>query len=58
MQHLRSVLVPGDHASIGAFTEEVEEAVGGVAIVPGEGKKRELAVPVKGKLQFLSSYRG
>lgn len=44
VQHPGGVLVPGDDAAIGPLAEEVKEAVGGVAVVTGEGQEGELAV--------------
>lgn len=45
MQHLAGILVPGHDAAIGAFSEEVQEAVSSMAVMAGEREEGELAVP-------------
>lgn len=45
VEHLGGVIVAGNDRAVGAFLEEVEEAVGRVAVVAGEGEEGELAVP-------------
>lgn len=46
VEHLAGILVTGYHASVRAFAEEVEEAVGGMAVVAGVGEEGELTVAV------------
>ena len=43
-EHLGGVLVAGYDAVVGAFLQEVEEAVGRMGVVAGEGEEGELAV--------------
>jgi hypothetical protein len=58
LKHLGRVLVAGYDASFRAFLEEVEEAVGCMAVVAGEGVKRELAVPGGVSYYFEKKGRG
>jgi hypothetical protein len=47
MQHLGGIFVSGNYTPVRPFAQEVEEAVGGVAVMPRKGEERELAVPVE-----------
>jgi len=44
VQHLRSILISGDDATVRAFSEEVKKAVGGMAVMAGKWEERELAM--------------
>lgn len=44
IQHLSRFVVPGHDAAVGPFAQEVEEAVGCMAVVSRERKEGELAV--------------
>ena len=44
VQHLGSILIPGDDAAVRAFSEKVKKAVGRMAVMAGEWEERELAM--------------
>lgn len=63
VEHLGGIIVTGNDRAVGALLEEVEKAVGRVAVVAGEGEEGELAVPdnvsiligVRGKEMFTET---
>lgn len=39
VEHLGSILVTGHDAAVGSFSEKIEEAVGRMTVVAGEGEE-------------------